>query len=112
MSNDNLKNIVVLKNLPSNLVDEAIIFLKSKKNVKKLEHIENRTVTGLKGKINEEDYIIKEAENIVSNYIAKIECNKNNKRANNNIEVKYKKVKAYSVLVSIILLFSILKNFF
>ena len=32
MSNDNLKNIVVLKNLPSNLVDEAIVVIKSKKN--------------------------------------------------------------------------------
>ena len=30
MSQGNLKNMVVLKNLPSNLVEEAIVILKSK----------------------------------------------------------------------------------
>ena len=35
-----MKNMVVLKNLPSNLVEEAIVILKSSKKVKKLEKIE------------------------------------------------------------------------
>ena len=43
MQNSNMKNIVVLKNLPSNLVDEAIVILKSKKTAKRLEVIEKKS---------------------------------------------------------------------
>ena len=39
MEASKLKNMVVLKNLPSNLVDEAIIILKANKRVKKLEKL-------------------------------------------------------------------------
>ena len=41
MEENKLKNMVVLKNLPSNLVEEAIIILKSSKKVKKLEKVDN-----------------------------------------------------------------------
>ena len=37
MEASNLKNMVVLKNLPSNIVDEAIIVLKTNKKAKKLQ---------------------------------------------------------------------------
>ena len=37
METSNLKNMVVLKNLPSNIVDEAIIVLKANKKTKKLK---------------------------------------------------------------------------
>ena len=40
METSNLKNMVVLKNLPSNIVDEAIIVLKANKKTKKLQKIE------------------------------------------------------------------------
>ena len=112
MSNDNLKNIVVLKNLPSNLVDEAIVVLKSKKTAKKLELVEKNSTICFKKKLNNNDYIIKEAENVVSNYINKIEKGKSVKNANNNIEAKYKKIKAYSIFVSIILLLCIIRSVF
>ena len=39
METSKLKNMVVLKNLPSNIVDEAIIVLKTNKKVKKLQKI-------------------------------------------------------------------------
>lgn len=42
METSNMKNMVVLKNLPSNLVEEAIVILKSSKKVKKLEKIEKK----------------------------------------------------------------------
>ena len=35
-----MKNIVVLKNLPSNIVDEAIVVLKPNKKAKQIQHIE------------------------------------------------------------------------
>ena len=41
MKDSNLKNIVVLKNLPSNIVEEAFVVLKSNKYIKELEKIEN-----------------------------------------------------------------------
>ena len=42
METSNLKNMVVLKNLPSNIVDEAIIVLKANKKTKKLQKIGGR----------------------------------------------------------------------
>ena len=44
METSNLKNMVVLKNLPSNIVDEAIIVLKANKKTKKLQKIENKKI--------------------------------------------------------------------
>ena len=49
------------------------------------------------------DYVIREAESIISSYISKLEKNKDGKKSDNNIETKYKKIKAYSIFVSIIL---------
>ena len=40
METGTMKNMIILKNLPSNLVEEAIVILKSSKKVKKLEKIE------------------------------------------------------------------------
>lgn len=45
METSNMKNMVVLKNLPSNLVEEAIVILKSSKKVRKLEKIEKKRKT-------------------------------------------------------------------
>ncbi len=113
MSNSNLKNIVVLKNIPSNLIDEAIIILKSKKTAKKLELIEKNSSIGyIKKSNNNNDYIIKEAENIVSNYISKIEKNKNIKKSDTNIEVKYRKIKTYSIFISLLLLLCMMRIIF
>ena len=42
MQANKLKNIVILKNLPSNIVEEAIVILKSNKYAKKLQMIEKK----------------------------------------------------------------------
>ena len=112
MLENNLKNIVVLKNVPSNLIDEAIIVVKSKKTAKKLEHVEKNSAICFKKTSNNNDYIIKEAENIVSNYINKIEKNKKFKKFDNNIEVKYRKIKAYSIFISVLLLICMIRSVF
>ena len=49
MENGKMKNILVLKDLPSNLVEEAIVILKSSKKVKKLERIEKNNKTNQNG---------------------------------------------------------------
>lgn len=111
MPNNNLKNIVVLNNLPSNLIDEAIIILKSKKVARKLELIDNKTVPIYKKNKESNDYVIKEAEDIINNYFAKIEKNQCAKTRSTNIESKYKRIRRYSILISFLLIICIVKIF-
>ena len=39
MKNNYLQNMIVLKNLPSNLVEEAIVVLKQNKKAKKYQYL-------------------------------------------------------------------------
>lgn len=112
MPNSNMKNIVVLKNLPSNLVDEAIVILKSSKDAKKLQFIEKSGIVEYSKRHKTKDYVIKEAENVVANYVAKLEKNKSIRNFDNNIENKYKRIKAYSIFVSIILVICLIRVIF
>ena len=86
MNTGDLKNIVVIKDLPSNLIEEAIVVLKENQKIPKLEPAskdkkENSLETP---KIkNSKDYIIKEAQMLIADYISKIE-NKNKKERNNS----------------------------
>ena len=52
--------------------------------------------------------MVREAESVITNYISKIENNKNEKMPTSNIEKKYKKLKLYSIIASIVLLLSII----
>ena len=106
MSKGNLKNMVVLKNLPSNIVEEAIVILKSNKKIKQVEKIEkNKSKENLEVKKREKDYIVKEAEMLVSNYISSLEQKKKDRNINNKkLNQKYKKVKNYAIISSIIIL--------
>lgn len=103
METSKLKNMVVLRNLPSNLVDEAIIVLKSNKKIKKLEKIEKNRGTSLEKTKKDKEYILKEAEMIVNNYISKIE-NKDNSKIiiNKDTNEKYKKLKKYAIITTIL----------
>ena len=105
MENGKMKNIVVLKDLPSNLVEEAIVILKSNKKAKKLERIEKTNRTNKNGETKKEkDYILKEAEMLVSNYISKIE-NNTEQRTIKTIKnsKKYVRLKRYAYLSSLVI---------
>ena len=106
MNQSNLKNMVVLKNLPSNIVEEAIIILKANKKVKKLEKIEkNKLMEDKRNKMKENDYILKEAEMLVSNYISGLEEKKEAKKVKNQkMNQKYKRIKNYAYVTSLIIL--------
>ena len=106
MNQSNLKNMVVLKNLPSNIVEEAIIILKANKKVKKLEKIEkNKVMEDTRNKMKENDYILKEAEMLVSNYISGLEEKKEAKKVKNQkMNQKYKRIKNYAYVTSLIIL--------
>jgi len=120
MDVSNMKNIIVLKNLPSNLVEEAIVVLKENKKVKRYQYADSENVNINKQKaektVNNEEkdkdkkYILKEAEMVINNYISKIETR--SPRWKNNIkqlEKKYKKslklnfVLGISTVISLIL---------
>ena len=102
MNSNQMKNIIVLKNLPSNLIDEAFIILKNNKKIKSLERIENKKTNKIE-KEKTEDYIVKEAEMIISEYLSKIEKEKQKKNyAIKRIEEKYKRLKVVSIALSII----------
>ena len=106
MNESKMKNMVVLKNLPSNIVEEAYVVLKPNKNYKNLQKQEN-TDERLSA-----DYVVKEAEMVISNYLSKIE----DKKVIKNLEVekikkKYKKLKNASAILVGILVLNIIINF-
>ncbi len=110
---DKMKNIVVLKNLPSNLVEEAIVILKCDKKrtecIKK--HIKNNSLQkDIKTMDKPNDYIVKEAEMVISNYISNIENQKltKTKRDNKKLEKKYKIMQIATVVMAIVLILNIL----
>ena len=87
MNQGGLKNMVVLKNLPSNIVEEAIIVLKTNKKIKQVEKIEKEKMTENKDtKTREDDYILKEAEMLVNTYISKLEDKKKTREITNKKE--------------------------
>lgn len=106
MNQSNLKNMVVLKNLPSNIVEEAIVILKANKKVKRAKKIEkNKRTENLVAEKRENDYILKEAEMLVSNYISGLEEKKDIRKTNHKkMNQKYKRMKNYAYLSSLIIL--------
>lgn len=73
------ENMVVIKNLPSNIVDEAWVVLKP--GVKKKEKDFIQKVKNNKNYINKErGYIVKEAEMVVTEYLNDINSLKNNRK--------------------------------
>jgi len=102
MNSNQMKNMIVLKNLPSNLIDEAFIILKNNKKIKSLERIENKKTNKIE-KEKTEDYIVKEAEMIISEYLSKIEKEKQKKSYSmKRIEEKYKRLKVVSIVLCIV----------
>ena len=135
MKTDVMKNVIILKNLPSNLIDEAIIIVKDKKKIKDINYSEfikdggekfssstsrqtsNRVIQGymkeedLKKledtKKEERKYVIKEAEIVVTNYLNKID-NKIPEKKIKRLEKSYKRAKKMSIILGIISVISII----
>lgn len=111
MDINNMRNIVILKNLPSNLVEEAFVVLKKNQKIKKLEYAENNSDKFLSDKVQEKDdeYIIKEAELLVSNYISKIENQDfSGKKLESAMLKKYKRLKNLVFVLGVFLALSFL----
>lgn len=115
MKQSGVKNMVILKNLPSNIVEEAIVVLKANIKVKNNEKIDKNVKEKNKsnveennekniGKIGDDNYILKEAEMLIANYINKVEQkNEQKKNIEKTINQKCKKMKKRIILLSLII---------
>ena len=111
METSKMKNIVVLKNLPSNIVDEAIVILKQNKKIKKLEHIEkNQKVINENNEPKSKEYILKEAEMLVSECMEKSQKSGKKEILEKHEKLKYKRLKKYSIVTTIALFVSLIMN--
>ena len=123
MNQSNMKNVIILKNLPSNLIDEAIMVVKDKKKVKDINYsdfIKYKEENGIiKGDMRIEDlkkienikkedrkYVIKEAEVVVTNYIKRIEDNLSDRKLD-KLKKSYKKSKLLNILLAMTTIISI-----
>lgn len=111
MQNNNLKNIVVLKNLESNLIEEAIIILRDNKRTNE----EKREILNIKSKypqndkgINDKKFVIEQAEQVIDQYASKEEIkeetskNRLIKNMDTNVTRKLKNNLRVAMLVLII----------
>lgn len=112
MATDEKKNIIIIKNLPSNLIEEAIVVVKNKKDMSEINSLD--IIKGCMStndfekikKIKEEqrDYVVKEAELVLSDYIRKIEDNKEYKTRKKTEKMYYKVRYINFVLIAVSIL--------
>lgn len=105
-----MKNMVVLKNLPSNMVEEAIIIFKETSKIKARDVInKTNSINQIQEKGKSKDIIFKEAEILINDYVKKIEQQKNKNLFNQKINNKF--LKKYSLVVTILCIISLIVNF-
>lgn len=108
MNTNQMKNMIVLKNLPSNIVEEAIIILKNNKKIKSLDRVEKQTRNSTE-KQSSGEYIVKEAEIVIGNYLSKIEKEKQMKSyLVKQIENRYKRMKILSIVLGMIIIVNVI----
>ena len=98
-----MKNMVVLKSLPSNIVEEAFVVFKPNIKLKLEDYAEKKDKDKhITTKFGARDYMIREAEMIISNYLSNIENNKRTKNINiSKIQSKYNRLKKLTYILAI-----------
>ena len=95
---NNSKNMLVLKDLPSNLIEEAYVVLNPslKAKIQEMEKNKNSDIGDEQKKILSKNYILEEAKYVLLNYVSKFETKKEsvNKLI---LEKKYRKLKRITV---------------
>ena len=113
MQESNFKDTIVLKNLPSNIIDEAIIVLKQDKKAWELKKIENSKENNRleeKKRPMKKDYVVKEAEMIVADYVKGINNKKKQKEEIKNKNIKYNRLKKYAYISTAIMFLQLIAN--
>lgn len=108
MDSKTMRNMIILRDLPSNMIEEAYIVFKENAKIHKTEKIEKGKVQKNEEKPKEKEYMVKEAEMIVSDYIAKIE-KRDYELGNGNkkLKEKYKRLKAMTIFLAVFCTLSI-----
>lgn len=99
---EKMRNMIRIKDVPSNTIEEAIIILKENKKVKKYECSNKFKNIDSKDKDNK-NYVIKEAELIISDYLKNSDSESNKK-----LSKKVKVFKALSGILFLLLIVSII----
>ena len=93
-----MKNMIVLRNLPSNMVEEAFVVFKDNVKIHKKEKVEKNKFIEKEDRPKSKEYIIKEAEMIVQDYISRIEQREYEiGSSNKKLREKYKRLKALTI---------------
>lgn len=97
-----MKNIIVLKGMASNVVDEAIVVLKPNVKLKQSEYNTKQKRT-LEDK-NKKMIVMKEAESTINTYVKKLQKEAKNKE-DTNLRKKYKflQISNTVLIISIIM---------
>jgi hypothetical protein len=98
---ENMRNIIRLKDVPSNTIEEAIIILKENTKAKKFE-FSNKFKQNKTENNNDEKYVVKEAELIISDYL------KGTEDESLILKKKNKKLKIATVALGFLLFISII----
>ena len=99
MKQNDMKNIIVLKDLPSNLIDEAIVFLKGNKKIHKYQKVDAKENKEKQEKEQDNQYIVKEAEMLLQSFTENLEKQSPNMK---KLEKRYKN----SVRLNFVFLFT------
>ncbi len=105
------KKIVILKDIPSNLIEEAILILKNDFDVKnssdmgKLSLAKELSSSGKKGG---DDYLLNEAQLIIDNYIKECKQQAELRRGAERNRNKLKKLFSVNTVINIVLTSSII----
>ena len=103
MKQNDMKNIIVLKDLQSNLIEEAIVFLKENKKIHKYQMVDAKENKEKQEKEQDNQYIVKEAEMLLKSYTENLE--KQSPKWKNNMKKLEKRYKN-SVKLNFVFLFT------
>ena len=111
MDNLSMKNMIVLKDLPSNIIDEAIVIFKQNINLDKYKKIPKEDCKNkVKTVMNNSEFAVKEAENIIANYISEMERPKNFEQITQKLQAKCNRLKTLSILFGILAFLGVFVN--
>ena len=104
-----MKNMIVLKNLPSNMVKEAYVIFNDNVKIHKIQKAEKNRKYVSNEKTKPENYIVKEAQMVIEDYISKVEKKEYELiNGNKKIRKKYKRLKALTIFLAIFSIFSVI----
>ena len=98
---ENMRNIIRIKDVPSNTIEEAIIILKENKQVKKHEY-SNKFKNINERTEDDKKFVIKEAELIIADYLKETEPD------NTSVKRKLRRLKCTSAILGLLLIVSII----